>query len=334
MTIQINSKILGTGSYVPKNIMTNADLEKIVDTSNEWIVERSGIKERRIASIEEHGETTSFMAAEAGKKAIEAAGLKPDDIDCIILATVSPDKKLPSASSLIQQKIGMKNECPCLDLVAACTGFIYGLVVADSMVKTGVYKNILVLGAESLSPLVDWKDRTTCVLFSDGAGAAVLGRNEGDESSILSSKIACDGTGSEFLKIDAGGTELPENEETLKDRKGFITMEGRQVFKYATRTLSRNAEYVLEQSGVNAETLDWLVPHQANIRIIEYIAKKLKLDFEKIVVTIEKYGNNSSATIPIAFDEAIRDGRIKRGQTVLLDSFGAGVTSGAILLKY
>lgn len=327
------SKILGTGSYVPEKVLSNADLEKMVETSNEWILERTGIETRRISKGE--GELPADMGAEAAKKAIEAAGLEPNDIDLILFATVTGEYQFPSCSALLQQKIGITTECPCMDLAAACSGFIYGLVTADAMIKSGLYKNVLVVGAEMLSPFVDWEDRGTCILFGDGAGAAILGpTNNPDEGAILASSLGCDGTGAPLLEIPSSGSANPISKDNIEKKNHLIKMEGRSIFKYATRTMIRESKKVLEKTGLNAETLDWFIPHQANLRIIEYIAKKLELDMEKAIVTVTKYGNNSSATIPIAFDEAIREGKIKRGHTVAFGAFGAGVTSGAILLRY
>ncbi len=327
------SKITGTGSYLPSRIITNADLEKMVDTSDAWITERTGIKTRRLSDTTKN-EFTSDMAAYAGKKAIEAAGLTPNDIDLIILGTVCPDMKLPSTSSLVQQKIGITNQCPAVDLVAACTGFIYGMVFADAMIKSGMHKNILVIGTEMLSNFTNWEDRTTCVLFADGAGAFVISQSSDPASQFLSSTIACDGTGAEYLYIKHGGVVHPTTKESIDAKGESIMMEGRQVFKYATRTMISNMQTVIEKAGLKSDDLSWVLPHQANLRIIEYIADKLAMPMEKVLVTVDKYGNNSSATIPIAFDEAVRDGRIKRGQKIGLVAFGAGVTSGAVMVQY
>src|SRR3989339_436970 len=324
MTPSKYSKILGTGSYIPSRTLTNQELEKMVDTSNEWIIERTGIKERRLAKLD-GSETCSEMGAFAAKKAMEAANIKPDEIDLILFATVSPDYKLPSTAAVLQQKLGIKNECPCLDIVAACSGFLYGLVIADSMIKTGIYKNILIIGAELLQPFVDWTDRTTCILFADGAGAAVLGRaDENDSSKILSSTLSCDGTGDKLLFVPSGGSASPLNKEKLERKEDKLVMEGKQIFKYATRTMMRNSQMALEAAHLSVSDLQWFIPHQANLRIIEYLAKKLEINMEKIIVTVEKYGNNSAATIPIALDEAVRAGKIKRGDKCAMTAFGAG----------
>lgn len=325
-------KILGTGSALPSKILTNADLEKIVDTSNEWILERTGIKERRISS--EEGENCSDLATKAAIKALESANLKPNDIDLILCASITPDYRIPSASSIIQRKLGITNECPCLDIAAACSGFVYGMSMADAFIKTGVYKKILLIGAELLSRITNWDDRTSCVLFADGAGAVVLGESDNEDSRIISSHLSCDGTGGEFLICEAGGSAIPSTNETIAAKKEMVQMEGRQVFKYATRTMINNAKKILEDAKMTNKDLHWFIPHQANMRIIEYLSDKLDIGLDRIVVTIDKYGNNSSATIPIALDEAVRDGRIKRGQLIAMDAFGSGVTSGAILFRF
>lgn len=328
------TKITGTGSYIPKKKLTNHDLEKMVDTSHEWIVERTGIESRHIAEPQ-NGESNSEMAAEASKKALEMAGLEPNDIDLIIFATCSPDKTLPSSGALLQTLIGIDNECPTFDLAAACSGFVYGAVVADNFIKTGMYKNILVLGSEVLSAITNWEDRDTCILFSDGSGAAIFSRAEdGEDSEFMSSTLGCAGSGAPLLTADNGGSTTPLTKENLDDNKQYISMEGRKVFKYATRTMINNIKYLLEETGFDANEVDHYITHQANLRIIEYIAKKIGLQNGKAVVTVGKYGNNSAATVPIALDESIRSGRIKRGDTIILDAFGAGVTTGGVLLRF
>ncbi len=328
------SKIAGTGSYLPKKVVTNEDLSKTVDTSNEWIIERTGIETRHIADTK-NGESNSEMSAIAAKKAIEMAGIVPNDIELIIYGTCTPDRRLPHASAELQRRLGIENECGCFDLAAACSGFIYGMSIADNFIKSGTYKNVLVIGAEVLSSIVDWTDRGTCILFGDGAGAVVMSRsNDDEESEVMGMTLGCDGSGSEYLKIETGGSTSPLTHEDIEQKTNFVQMEGRTVFKYATRTMIGNAMKLLDNSKMEPNDVDWYIPHQANMRIIEYIAKKLRLQDGKCVVTVNKYGNNSSATIPIAIDEAVRDGRIKRGQTVMLDAFGAGVTTGAVLFRF
>ncbi len=328
-----NSKILGTGAYLPERVVTNLDLEKMVDTSDKWIRERTGIKMRRLAS-KDGGEYCSDMGVYASQKAIEAAAISPNDIDYILLATITPDYRLPNTGSVIQQKLGIENECPCLDISAACSGFVYGFELADALIKAGSYKNILIVCSEMLSPYVDWDDRTTCILFSDGAGAIVVGRTEGDESSVLSQHVACDGSGGEYLKCWAGGCVHPSDHESVDKKGECIRMEGRRVFKYATRTMIQNIKEALMKANLTVANLNWFLPHQANLRIIEYVAKNVEIEMDRVLVTVDKYGNNSSATIPIALDEAIRDGRVKRGDIIGFDAFGAGVTSGAMVIKY
>lgn len=328
------SKISGTGSYIPKKKLTNEDLCKIVDTSNEWIMERTGIESRHIADPK-NGESNSEMSANAARKAIEMAGLVPNDIQMIIYATCTPDRPLPHSSAMLQNLLGITNECGCFDLGAACAGFVYGLDIANNFIRTGTYKHVLVIGAEVLSSIVDWQDRTTCVLFSDGAGAVVLSRaEEGEMAQIMGTTLGCDGSGSEYLRIQKGGSTDPLTAENVNERQQYVQMEGRTVFKYATRTMINNINRLLEGAKMDAQEVDWYIAHQANLRIIEYIGKKMGLQNDKLVITVGKYGNNSSATIPIALDEAVRDGRIKRGQTVMLDTFGAGVTTGAVLFRY
>lgn len=328
------SKILGTGAYLPKRILNNKDLETMVETSDEWIMERSGIRERRIADTK-NGEELTDLGAKAAEMAIANAGIDKNTIDMILFATLTQDQPLPNAATTIQCKLGITNNCAALDVDAACSGFTYALTLANSLIQTGQMKTILVLGGEVLSPLVNWKDRTTCILFGDGVGAMVVGRaEEGEESKIFAAHLAADGAGKDLLYIKAGGTTTPITEEVLPTGEQYIQMKGRDIFKLATRAMAENSRIVLEQSGLQKAELDWLIPHQANIRIIETVAKFLEMDMNKVIVTIEKYGNNSSATIPIAFHEAVTDGRIKRGQIIMFAAFGAGITSASLALRY
>lgn len=328
------SRILSTGMCVPKKVVHNRDLEKIVETSDEWIFERTGIRERRISNTE-GGEFPSDMALAASLDALKAANLEPNDIDMIIFGSVTPDFKLPNTACVLQQKLGITNNCAALDIAAACSGFVYGVNMADSMVKTGLMKNVLVVGSEMLSTEVDWEDRNTCILFGDGCGVAIVGRGTGDEKSeILSCTLGADGKGAEFFDQPIGGAVHPITAEHLINRTHFMHMKGKEMFKVATRTLADNARVVIEKAGLSIDDVDWVVPHQANIRIIETTAKLLGVNMDKVIVNIEKYGNTSAATVPIAFHEAIADGRIKRGDVVLFDAFGAGLTSGATLLRY
>lgn len=328
------SKILGTGMYVPKKVVTNKDLESIVETSDQWIAERTGIRERRICSTE-GGEFPTDMALYATKDALKAAGLEPNDIDMIIFASVTPDVKLPNSACILQVKLGITNNCTCLDISVACSGFVYGVNMANSFIKTGMCKNVLVVGSEMLSREVNWKDRNTCILFGDGCGVAIVGRAEANSSSkILSTILNSDGTGGEFFDQPIGGAVTPITADHITEGTHFMQMKGKEMFKVATRTLAENGKKVLEMAGVSLDEVNWVVPHQANIRIIETTANLLGMGMDKMIVNIDKYGNTSAATVPIAFHEAIQDGRIKRGDLVLFDAFGAGLTAGATLLRY
>ena len=328
------TKILGTGTYLPERIMTNFDLEKMVDTNDQWIYERTGIKARRICNPE-GGEFPTDMAEKATWQALRTAGLEPNDIDMIIFASVTPDYKLPNSASVLQQKLGITNKCTAFDIATACSGFVYGVNMADSFIKTGMAKNVLVVGSEMLSREVNWKDRSICILFGDGCGVAIVGQaEEGESSKIHSSHLGTDGSGGHFFNQPVGGAVTPIEAHHLKEESHYMLMKGGEMFKVATRTLADNARVCLEKAGMGLEDIDWVVPHQANIRIIETTAKLLKLPMEKMITNIEHYGNTSAATVPIAFHEAIEDGRIKRGDTVLFDAFGAGLTFGATLLTY
>lgn len=328
------TKILGTGAYLPKKVMTNNDLSKIVETNHEWIFERTGIAERRICSTD-GGEWPTDMAEKATLQALGSAKLEPNDIDMIIFASVTPDMKLPNSASILQTKLGITNRCTCLDIAVACSGFVYGVNMADSFIKTGMAKKVLVVGSEMLSREVNWSDRSICILFGDGCGVAIVGETpENDNSEIHATHLGSDGSGKEFFHQKIGGAVEPITTTHLKEQSHFMTMKGREMFKVATRTLAENAKIVCEKSGIKLEDVDWLVPHQANIRIIETTGKLLGFPKEKVIVNIQKYGNTSAATIPIAFHEAINEGKIKRGDKVLLDAFGAGLTFGSTLLTY
>ncbi len=306
------SKIIGTGSYLPAKTVTNYDLEKIVDTSHDWIVSRSGIQERHFATDDQK---SSDLAYEASIKAIEAAGIKASDIDLIVVATTSPDMPFPSTACILQHKLGITNGSPAFDMQAVCGGFIYALNTADLYIRGGQAKTALVVGAEVISRMLDWNDRTTCVLFGDGAGAVVL--KASDEPGIIASKLHSDGSHHQLLKAD------PK-----------ISMEGQAVFKFAVNSLSGVVEELLEQENMTGSDIDWMVPHQANIRIIEATAKKLGMTLENVVVTVAHHGNTSAASIPLALDTAVRDGRIKPGQTVIMEAIGGGFTWGASLIKW
>ncbi len=320
------SRIAGTGSYLPEKVLTNADLEKMVDTSDEWILSRTGISERRIAAEDQ---TTSDLAYEAALRAMEAAGVGPEDIDFIAVGTTTPDLIFPSTAVLLQKRLGLPH-VGAMDVNAACTGFIYALSIADKWIRTGDAKRALVIGAECLSRMIDWEDRTTCVLFGDGAGAVVL--EAADEPGILSTHIHANGDHAELLRTRAGvsaGFDFDAPNAGVA-----IEMKGNEVFKVAVRTLGRIVDETLEANDMDKSDLDWLVPHQANMRIISATANKLDMDMDHVVVTVERHGNTSAASVPLALDEAVRDGRIQRGQMVLMEAFGGGFTWGSALVKY
>ncbi len=315
------SRVLGTGSYLPERVMTNAEIERMVDTSDEWIRERTGIRERRIAA---DGETCGDLAEQAARRAIAAAGIEPSAIDLIIVATTTADQIFPSNACLLQNRLGIRG-CAAFDVQAVCTGFVYALGIADQFIRSGSAKSALVVGAETVSRIIDWTDRGTCILFGDGAGAVVIGAD--DRPGIISSHLHADGTHRELLQVPAGVgngfTGAP-----------YMEMKGNEVFRVAVTTLGRIADETLDANGMSRSDIDWLVPHQANMRIIQATARKLHLAMEQVVVTVDRHGNTSAASVPLAFDEAVRDGRIQRGQTVLMEAFGGGFTWGAVLLRY
>lgn len=321
--------ILGTGHSYPEGILTNAELEKMVDTSDDWITSRTGIKQRRKAAP---GEYTSQFAVRAGRQAIERAGLQPEDIDLILCATVSPDQILPSTGCIIQAELGA-NKAAAMDLVAACSGFLYGLTVADTMIRTGQSKRALVIGAEILTQYVDYTDRGTCVLFGDGAGAAVLGEVNSNRG-ILSARIRSDGRYLEQLYSPGGGTRRPPTAETLAAGDHFFKMKGNELFKVAVRSMGDISREVLEDAGLSADEVKLFIPHQANQRITDAVAKNLGVGNERIYSNIQMHGNTSSASIPIALDECVEAGRINAGDLVLLASFGGGVTWGGVLMRW
>ncbi len=323
--------MVGVGSYLPKKILTNGELEKMVDTSDEWIVSRTGIRERRIAGSQE---ATSDLAIHAAKKAVAQAKLEPKDIDLIIVATVTPDTITPAAACLVQKALGC-GSAVAFDLNAACTGFIYALSCAKQFLLSGEYKTALVIGAEALSRITDFSDRNTCVLFGDGAGAVVLQvKNESQRRGLLASYLASDGTYADLLKVPAGGSRLPASAETVKDKLHYLKMDGNEVFKLAVQKMIEAALAALKLSEVNCQELDLIIPHQANIRIIEAMAKRLKIPMEKVLLTLQKYGNISAATTPIALEEAVLEGKIKKGDLVEMVAFGAGLTWGATVIKW
>jgi len=319
------ARITGTGGYLPARVLTNADLEKIVETSDEWIVERTGIHQRHVAAKDE---TTCDMAEAAARRAIAAAGLEPADIDLIIIATTTPDKVFPSTACLLQQRLGIHGPAA-FDIQAVCTGFVYAISVADKFIRTGAARRALVVGADTLSRIVDWKDRTTCVLFGDGAGAVVLEASE--EPGILSTHLHADGAYQEMLMVPEG---ISQGYERVQDGKAYIKMQGGEVFKFAVNSLEQIVDETLAANRMQKSDIDWLVPHQANIRIITATARKLKLSMERVVVTVGSHGNTSAASIPLALDVAVRDGRIRRGEILLFEAVGGGFTWGSALVKY
>ena len=321
--------ITGLGTYSPSGVLTNADFERMLETSDTWIRERTGISERHIASKEE---TTAVMAREASLVALAEAGLGPLDLDVIILSTATPDRPLPSVACDLQAFLGARNAAA-FDIGAACTGWLYGLVVAESLIASGFARRILVTGSEKLSAITDYTDRSTAVLFGDGAGAAVLTASAGGRG-ILAAHVKSDGTLAELLYRPGGGASAPPSEQMLKDRSYFIKMAGREVFKSAVRSMADAADRALEQAGITGEQVDLLIPHQANIRIIEATAQRANIPMERVFVNVDHTGNTSSASIPLALDEARRAGRLQPGMTVLLVAFGAGFTWGSILLKW
>ncbi|QGT79637.1 beta-ketoacyl-ACP synthase III [Guyparkeria halophila] len=321
------SRITGTGSYLPERVMTNRDLEQIVDTSDSWIRERTGIEQRHIAA---DGQLTSDLAEPAARRALEAAGRVPEEVDLIIVATTTPDRTFPSTACLLQQKLGIHGP-PAFDVQAVCTGFVYALSVADKFIKTGAARCALVVGAETLSRIVNWSDRNTCVLFADGAGAVVL--EASGEPGIIRTDIHADGSYESLLTTAKPDPETTDPER-LADGTAFIEMRGNEVFRMAVNTLGRIVDQTVEAAGMSPDEIDWLVPHQANIRIIQATARKLGMSMDRVVVTVDRHGNTSAASVPLALDAAVRDGRIKRGDVILTEAFGGGFTWGSALLRY
>ena len=320
--------ILGTGSYTPSRVLTNFDLEKMVDTTDEWIRTRTGIVERRIADPDV---ATSDLALPAAQAALEQAQVDVSDIDLIMVATVTPDTIFPCTASILQQKLGVKTAA--FDILVGCTGFVYGVAVAGEMIASGAYDHILVIGAETLSRIADWEDRSTCVLFGDAAGAAVVGPVPQGRG-ILSYSLGNDGTNADALKVPAGGSRLPASAETVANRLHYLTMNGPEVFKFAVRSMTDSSEEVVSRAGLTMKDIDLVIPHQANLRIIDAAAKRLNIPYERFVRNLERYGNTSAATIPLALDEVHREGRIKPGDLILLSSFGAGMSWASMVLRW
>jgi 3-oxoacyl-[acyl-carrier-protein] synthase-3 len=322
----VYSRIAGTGSYLPEKILTNADLEKIVETSDQWIRERTGIQQRHVAA---EGQTTVDLAEQAARRAMEAAGVTAAELDLIVMGTTTPDIIFPSSACLLQARLGA-NGCPAFDVNAACSGFIFALTTADKFIRSGAAKTVLVVGAETLTRMLDWSDRNTCVLFGDGAGAVVLKADA--ETGILSTHLHSDGGKKELLYNPVGvsaGFKLDEKNAGVR-----VLMAGSDVFKYAVKALDSVVDEALEANGIDKAQLDWLIPHQANLRIIEATAKRLAMPMDRVVLTVHKHGNTSAASVPLALDEAVRSGKVQRGQLVLMEAFGGGFTWGSALMRY
>lgn len=320
--------ILGIGSYLPEKVLTNSDLEKIVDTSDEWITTRTGIRERRIAG---DNVATSDLAVESAKRALEDAGLKPDDIPLVIVATITGDYQFPSTACIVQHKLRIKNAVA-FDISAACSGFIYAIEIARQFILSGKYNKALVIGAEKMSSVIDWTDRNICVLLGDGAGSCVLGEVE-DDRGIIGTDMAVDGQYAKLIYVPAGGSAMPATMESVQKRLHSMKMEGREVYKHAVLIMYRTCLDILRKYNLRIEDIDWVIPHQANIRIIEAIAERLGIPMSKVYTNVDRYGNMSAASIPVALDEAIKDGYVKKGQRILLVAFGAGLTWGSCILK-
>ncbi len=323
------SRILGTGSAIAEKKITNHDLESMVDTNDEWIRTRTGIENRYFA---DEDTCTSHLASRASLKALEAAGLKAEDIDMIIVATITPDMALPATACLVQEQIGA-TKASAFDLEAACSGFLYGMAVADQFIATGFYEHVLVIGAEVLSRILDMEDRNTCVLFGDGAGAVVMGPSK-DDKGILSFELGADGSGGKFLHMPAGGSKIPASKESVENRLHYVKMEGSDVFKFAVRAMESSSIASINKAGLKIEDVNYMVPHQANIRIIQSAAKKLNLPMEQVKVNLNQYGNMSAASIPVALDEAVRENNIKSGDNVVMVGFGGGLTWASCVMKW
>jgi len=323
--------IRAIGVRTPERTLTNAELSKMVDTSDEWIQTRSGIRERRIAGP---GENPSDLGAQAAAQALQRAGLTPADVDLLIVATMTPDVPFPSTACLLQAKLGLRRDIPCFDISAACSGFVYALQVARDMMRSGTYRRALVIGAEKLSSVVDWSDRTTCVLFGDGAGAALLESTTEKNVGLLGNLLGADGNNAELLHCAAGGSAAPATADSLRDGKHYLRMNGKEVFRHAVRVMAESCERVLAQCGVTSAEVAWFIPHQANIRILEAVASQLNVGMERFPSNLSRYGNTSAASIPLALEEAWREGKIKHGDLILIVAFGAGLTWGATLLRW
>ena len=327
---QYKAEVAGTGMHVPKKVLTNFDLEKTLDTSDEWIRTRTGIRERRIAG---EGESSSTLAAQAGNQALNSAGVAPEEVDLIIVCTSTPDILFPSTACFVQKEIGAVNAAA-YDISAVCSGFVFGLSIAEQYLKSGRYRYVLVIGSETNSRIVDWTDRSTCILFGDGAGAVVLRKSNGSGRGILSSHLRSDGKLADLLYRPGGGSTEPISQTVLDNRRHLIRMEGREIFKNAVRSMAEACDFALQQAGLTADDVDLLVPHQANVRIIEATAKYAGIDMGRVYVNVDRYGNMSSASVPVGLDEALEKDLIGPGSNVLTAAFGAGLTWGATVLRW
>lgn len=331
MKTPYRSRVAGIGSYLPEKILSNTDLEKLVDTNDQWIKERTGIERRHIAA---EGEYTSDLCLKATEKALQDANMKVTDIDLILIATSTPDQVMPSTATVLQHKLGISG-VPCLDVSAACSGFIYAISVADQFIRTGMYKNILVVGAEILHRMVNYKDRETCILFGDGAGAWILSQTDYDsKDGLFSTHLRANGEVGDLFVLPAGGSKIPFTQDVLDKNQHYVIMKGREIFRHAVRTLTECCHLALKANDLQSDQVDWVVPHQANVRILDSVAEYFGIPKEKVIVSLKETGNTSAASIPIAFDMAVKEGKIKRGQTILLAAFGAGLTSGSALMRY
>ncbi|MCY4644498.1 MAG: ketoacyl-ACP synthase III [Bacteriovoracales bacterium] len=325
--------ILTTASCFPKKILTNADLEKMVETTDQWIVERTGIRERRIASADEE-EWPSDLAARAAKKALEEIDFDPNTIDGIICATMTPDYPAPGVAYLVQKKLGLTNQCMAFDLGAACSGFVYAFNTATSYIKSGFLHNVLVIGSDCTSVYTDYRDRNTCILFGDGAGVALLSSRSDGQGDVLGFSLGANGHNGSFISVKNGGCAHPITKDNVEDRDRFLRMQGRETFKNAVKVMEENSLETIARVGLKLEDIHWMIPHQANKRILEAVAQRMGFPSEKVIMNIERFGNTTAATIPTCLDEGIRDGRIQRGQYVLFTAFGAGLSWGSTVLRY
>ncbi len=331
MRTPYRSRVAGIGSYLPERILSNHDLEKMVDTNDQWIRERTGIERRHLAA---DGQYTSDLCLKATEKALADARMQPTDLDFILIATSSPDQVMPNTATVLQHKLGISN-IPCLDVSAACSGFVYALSIADQFIKTGMYKNILVIGAEIIHRMVNYKDRETCILFGDGAGAWIVSRTDYDANDVVySTHLRANGEVGDLFVLPAGGSKIPFSQDVLEKGQQYVVMKGREIFRHAVRTLTECCNEALKANNIESAQVDWVVPHQANIRILDSVADYFGIPKEKVIVSLHETGNTSAASIPLAFDIAVKQGKIKRGQLILLAAFGAGLTSGSALMRY